>query len=262
MPDQQKYIKKLAGDRVLVIGGSAGIGYGVAEACVEEGCFVIITGSSPRSSQAALTKLQSSYPSATARLSAFAADLADEDNLEGNISTLFESVSKLLTDGVLDHVVYTAGDALSVLPLSDVTLAKAKQAGMVRFFAPLLVAKHALPFLTRSAKGSLTLTTGGVASKPSANWTVVGSYATALLGLTRQLALDMRPVRVNAVAPGAVDTGLWKGLTAEQKEEMEKKTATGRVGVVEDVAQTYLGILKDRNTTGSVVETNSGYLLM
>jgi NAD(P)-dependent dehydrogenase (short-subunit alcohol dehydrogenase family) len=87
-----------------------------------------------------------------------------------------------------------------------------------------------------------------------------------LHGLTRQFALDLRPLRVNLISPGAVETELWDGLPAGQRGEIlegfAKKMATGRVGRPEDVAESYLYCMRDGNLTGSVVSSNGGSLIM
>jgi NAD(P)-dependent dehydrogenase (short-subunit alcohol dehydrogenase family) len=68
--------------------------------------------------------------------------------------------------------------------------------------------------------------------------------------MTRNLALDLKPIRVNLVSPGAIDTELWKDFSPERKEafmkEISDKTPTGRVGKPEEVAETYLWLMKDR----------------
>ena len=79
-------------------------------------------------------------------------------------------------------MIYTAGDALAQMSLESVDFGKIKQAGMVRFFGPLLVAKHAASYLTGGPKSSITLTTGAVSERPIQNWSVVNSYATGLQG--------------------------------------------------------------------------------
>ena len=82
--------------------------------------------------------------------------------------------------------------------------------------------------------------------------------------MVRNLALDLKPTRVNLISPGAVDTELWN--TVDQKEEvlaeMGKRTLTGKIGQVQDVVEAYLYVLKDENSTGSCVSTNSGGMIM
>ena len=260
MADQQRHVNRLKGDRVLIVGGTSGIGFTVAEICIEEGCTVIISGSSTASAAKALAKLQADYPSAKDRISSFAAALADGDTVEANIASLFDAASKT---GKLDHVVYTAGDALAMQKLDDVTVESIKIAGMVRFFAQLLVAKHAVKHLNPGPKSSITLTTGSVAERPFEGWTVVGSLAAGIQGMARQLAVDIRPIRANAVGPGPVDTGLWR-LNEEERRAFNDatgaKSSTGIIGQVDDVAQAYVALMKDRNCTGSTYSTHGGTL--
>lgn len=89
--------------------------------------------------------------------------------------------------------------------------------------------------------------------------------ASGLNGLTRQLAADLAPIRVNVVAPGVVDTDLWSGMSAEQRlgfyQSMAKQLPTGSVGSADDVAESYLYLLRDANVTGSTVHTNGGAFL-
>lgn len=86
-------------------------------------------------------------------------------------------------------------------------------------------------------------------------------------GLARNLALDLAPLRVNAVEPGPVDTALWDAkLTAEQKEAMfaglAKSSPTGRVAAAEDVAEAYVYLMKDRSSTGEIVKSRCGIHLV
>ncbi|KAF2803322.1 NAD(P)-binding protein [Mytilinidion resinicola] len=264
MPDQVKYANKLHGARILIIGGSSGIGYGLAEACLEFGATVIISSSNPTRIASAISALQSAYPSAASRITGYACELANAATLDAAIVSLFAAATSAGAEK-LDHVVFTAGDALMTKPLPEITLDFVQQAGMVRFFAPLLIAREAAAHLRPSYTSSYTITTGSVSQKPMPGWAVIGAYAGGHHTMARGLALDMRPVRVNAVSPGAVDTALWRMGEAEKKamfEGMEKRMATGRVGRVEDVVETYLGVLRDENCTGSVVSTNGGVLIM
>ena len=166
----------------------------------------------------------------------------------------------------MDHVVYTAGDKLAQMSLSTVDMAKIKQAGMVRFFGPMLVGKIAPAYMNKGPESSIVLTTGAVSERPIPDWTVVGSYATGLHGMTRQLALDLKPLRVNLVSPGAVDTDLWQDMSEEQKQGLFKhfssRMTTGTVGKVMDLAESYLYLMRDQNISGAIISTSGGHLLM
>jgi NAD(P)-dependent dehydrogenase (short-subunit alcohol dehydrogenase family) len=82
----------------------------------------------------------------------------------------------------------------------------------------------------------------------------------------RNLALDLKPIRVNLISPGAVDTDLWGDMDEEKKRDffasIAKVTTTGKVAGVESVAEAYLYAMKDENLSGSVISTNGGHLLM
>ncbi|PNS18049.1 hypothetical protein CAC42_4008 [Sphaceloma murrayae] len=263
MSDSRKYTSKLEGKRILVIGGSSGIGYGVAEASLEYGAHVAISSSSQSRIDTAVASLIESYPSAKPRISGYAYSMGDQASLEANIVSLLD---KATANAKLDHVVWTAGDQLAIAPLAELSLDSVIQAGMVRYFGPLMLGKHAPKYLSPGPASSITLTTGAVSEKPIAGWTAPGGFATALHGLNRGLALDLKPIRVNLVSPGAVDTGLWDTMTPEEKEKMMKyfgeKSTTGRVGQVVDVAEAFLYAMKDGNVTGSLISTNSGSLLI
>jgi len=253
---QQKF-NKLAGKHVLIIGGTAGIGYCVAEGCIESGASVTISSSTQSRVSSAVKSLQSAYPDSKVR--GFICDLS-KDTVEQDIEKLFEQT------GNVDHIVFTAGDKLAMKPIHEITLESIKAAGQVRLFAPLLVAKVGSKYLSAGPEASIVLTTGTVGDHPNPNWSIVAAYASGLHGMTRNLALDLKPIRVNLVSPGAVDTELWRDMPAEDKEKMFKalsaKLPTGRVAKPESVAEAYLFLMKDSNVTGTVISSNSGSLLV
>ena len=83
--------------------------------------------------------------------------------------------------------------------------------------------------------------------------------------MMRNLALDLAPVRVNLVSPGAVLTPLWEGMAKERAQSVMKdakgRATTGEVGRPEDVAECYLYLMRDRNVAGSVIDSNGGSLV-
>ena len=259
MSDAKKYTAKLSGARILVIGGSSGIGYAVAEASVELGAIVIISSSQDSRVKSSIEKLIETYPSAKDRVSGHACDLS-VPTMEENIKKLFEQTGKL------DHIVFTAGNTLTTTALQEITLEVAQKAGMVRFFAPLLVAKYAPQYLSPGPASSLTLTTGSASQKPVPGWSVSASYAGGLHSMMRNLALDLKPIRVNLVSPGAVITPMWNSMDKPQldvfMEVIKGRSTTGEIGQPEDVAEAYLFAMKDKNCTGSVIDSNSGFLLV
>ena len=136
MADAKKYTSKLTDTRVLIFGGSSGIGYAVAEASLEYGAQVIISSSNSSRVDTAIERLTKSYPSAKNRVSGHACDLSSSSSLEANIERLFGDVG-----GKLDHIVFTAGTDLAVASIEDFTLEKIQQAGMVSEIIPCHVLK-------------------------------------------------------------------------------------------------------------------------
>jgi NAD(P)-dependent dehydrogenase (short-subunit alcohol dehydrogenase family) len=260
MTDSQYFSSKLQAKRIIILGGSAGIGLAVAKGCVESGAHVTISSSRQSRIDSAINTILETYPSASGRVQGHACDLSTGD-VEKNLETLFEKV------GEVDHIVYTAGDSLDTTPLEAVTLERLHTAGQIRAFAALLTAKIGSKYLTKSSTCSITFSTGSIAEKPiPGGWAMLALFGAGLIGLTRQLALDLAPIRVNIVAPGVLDTELWAGMPQHQKEAVMKshaeKMPTRQIGLVEDVAEAYLYLLRDANATGSVVHSNSGVLLV
>ena len=258
MVDQVKYRSKLEGAHVLIIGGTSGLGFCVAEACLEAGARVTVSSSRSSSVESALSRLAKSYPSTKGRVTGHTCDLASEE-VEANIVELLEKT------GNVDHIVCTAGDKLDTTPVTETSLAIIRKVGMVRFVAPLLLAKHAPKWMKRGPASSITLSTGTVAEKPIPNWAVIASYASGMYGMARGLAADLAPIRVNAVCPGAVHTELWGEMSPEKTAEIRKRFAsqglTGEPGEPEDVAEAYMYCLRDRNLTGSILRTDSGSVI-
>lgn len=265
MADQSKYLSKLHSSRVLVIGGTSGIGYGVAEALLEHNVTeLIISSSSADRVKSSIERLSKAYPSKASRISGYACDLGNETTLESNVVNLLKSATK---SGKLDHIVHSAGDKLATPPLEKVDFEAAKTIGMVRFYSPIFIFKHARTYMNPGPASSITLTSGSVSEKPIPGWAILNSYATGLHGMARGFALDLKPLRVNLVCPGGVATELWdKSMSAEAKEGMMKHMAegstTGIIGQVVDVVESYLFLIKDKNVSGTVIDTNGGAMLM
>ncbi|TVY42021.1 Short-chain dehydrogenase/reductase [Lachnellula subtilissima] len=253
---QQKY-NKLAGKHVLIIGGTSGLGFAVAEAAIESNARVTISSSTSSKIEASLASLKKSYPDAT--VAGYPCDLS-KPTVEADLEALFKQV------GQVDHIVVTAGDKLAITPFQEVTYERIISAGQVRFVAPILIAKVGSKYLNKGPESSIVLSTGSVSQRPAPNWSVVASYAAGLHGLTRNLALDLKPIRVNLVSPGAVDTELWKDYPEEVKQgffkEFSDKVPTGHVGKPEEVAECYLWLMKDTNATGVIADSSSGSLLV
>ena len=259
-----KYVNKLSGTRVLILGGTSGIGFGVAEAALEHGASVILSSSTQTKLSNAIERLKTGYPDRAAQVSGHTCDLSQPQSIESNLSALFEAATASATTRI-DHIVFTAGDSVGITPVSEMTVEKIQKAGTVRFLGPLMIAKLAPKYLSSGPASSITLTSGTIGAKPMPNWTLQAAYGTGIEGMTRGLALDLKPVRVNVVSPGAVLTEAFDHISENVREgfvqQMKAATTTGEMGRPEDVAEAYLYAMKDRFVTGAVISTDGGRLL-
>lgn len=256
-PEPYNY-NKIAGKRVVIFGGTSGIGLAVAKATLYASGIVIVASSSPARIESTIQKLTSQFPGA--QVSGHVCDLS-LDTVEEEIEGVFDKIG-----GKVDHIVYSAGDPLPIMPLQDVSRENIIAAGQIRFISALLVAKIGSRYLTGGVASTITLTTTCVQEQPIPNWAITAGYAAAIGGITRNLAVDLKPVRVNAVAPGLVDTEMWDGLPADAREGLyaghAAKYVTGRVTGPDNIAEAYMYLMKDHNITGRIIGTDSGSLLV
>jgi NAD(P)-dependent dehydrogenase (short-subunit alcohol dehydrogenase family) len=241
---------EIVNETILIFGGGSGMGLALAKACLDAGAKVIIAGRSEDKLARACETL-----GRPARLKAISADVAREDE----VARLFEEI------GPLDHIVSTAADiagAYELLP--SLELKAAQRVVESKFYGPLLLAKHGAPKLSRS--GSITFVSGIAAYRPAARGSVVAAVNAALEGLVRALAIELAPIRVNAVSPGWVDTSIWSFVAGDKKDEtlgaMAKRLPVGRVGRPDDIADAIAFLMRNTFTTGTTLHVEGGHRLI
>ncbi|MFB7717449.1 SDR family oxidoreductase [Nocardia sp. NPDC056100] len=235
----------LTDQHVVVLGGTSGIGFAVAAEAAEQGARVTVVSSRDESVKRALAEL----PSGATGL---VADLGDT----ARIGELFEEI------GPFDHLVYTAGEALLLSPLADLDIAAARKFFELRYFG-VVAAVQAAASRVRPG-GSITLTTGTASPRPVPGSTVPSSLCGAIEALTRALAVELAPIRVNAVMPGVVRSPLWalpEEVLADFYRDTAANTPLGRVGEVRDIARAFLFLLEQPHATGSIVTLDGGAVL-
>ena len=236
----------LQGKRVIILGGTSGLGFATAEAAAQEGATVVVASSN-----------RAKVDSAIARL---------PDGSEGQVLDLFteEGVGAFFDCiGEFDHLVFTAGEALQLGKLEETSLEQAKQFFNIRFWGAFIAAKYGSRKI-RSG-GSIILTNGIVGLRPVKGWTVAASITGAVEALTRALAIELAPIRVNLVCAGFVKTELWNGMPEAERKQMfdqvAQKLPAGRVGEAADLAQAYLYLMRERFSTGAVIVVDGGGVL-
>ncbi|KAK2465160.1 hypothetical protein APHAL10511_002852 [Amanita phalloides] len=278
MASATRHSTKLSNSRVLVLGGTSGIGFAVASAALGEGAHVIISGSNPERLEHALSRIRDAFPDEDARrrITGYTCDLSDPEKVEENVLALLQAAT---SDGaveaekepkstLLDHIVFTAGNAPTNLPtVQSATVEQIKNAGNIRVLGGFMIAKHALQYMQVTSSSSITVTSGVASAKPSQGWAIAASMLGAVEGMTRGLAVDLAPIRVNGVVPGAVNTEMFSKAFPQQEvlnavlNNYGKLTLVGHVAKPEDVAEAYIYLMKDHFCTGSLIHTNGGILL-
>lgn len=261
-----KYLNKLRGQLVVLIGGTGGIGVGIAEACIEFGAAVVVASSKQENVDKAVQQLQAINPDAKDRISGHVVDLASPD-VEDSLTKLFE----FATDGgkrKANHVVETSGDGVPQIPLKDVTPETLEARNRIRYTGSVMIAKVASKYLDPSFNSSFTMTTGALVYKPMKGRSLVTGPGGAKEGLSRGLAVELAPIRVNLVSPGTIHTGLLENsapMMGVSVEEALKRFASSnllqRNGTVEDMAEIYLALMKSGFITGTVTHVEGGFLL-
>jgi len=233
--------------RVVIVGGSSGIGLAVAEQVALQGAeVVIVSGNAAR--------VQGAVKSIGGKAQGQAVDVSDEKAVESFFANL----------GAFDHLVFTAGDSLQLHQLADTDLKQARRAFELRYWSALAAVKYGSPQIRKG--GSIVLTTGVAGRRPHSGWVIAASVCGTIEALTRALAIELAPVRVNAVSPGVVRTNLWQNMSSAEREQLfesvGKRLPVGRVGEAQDIAQAYLFLMQEGFSTGQTVVVDGGTVLV
>ena len=233
--------------RVVIVGGSSGIGLAVAEQVALQGDEVVIVSSNA-------SRVQEAVKSIGGKAQGQAIDVSDEGAVE----------SFFVNFGAFDHLIFTAGDSLQLHELADTDLKQARHAFELRYWSALAAVKYGSPQIRKG--GSIVLTTGVAGRRPHRGWLIAASVCGTIEALTRALAIELAPIRVNAVSPGVVRTNLWQNMSPAEREQLfesvGKRLPVGRVGEAHDIAQAYLFLMQEEFGTGQTVVVDGGTVLV
>jgi NAD(P)-dependent dehydrogenase (short-subunit alcohol dehydrogenase family) len=240
----------LKGQTVVVVGGSAGMGLAVAKAAAGEGARVLIAGRSAERLARAAAEIEG--PVETRVLDA---------TREADVKAFFEALAGL------DHLVVTAHQssaglgAMQVFPALETSAARLFMDG--KFWAQFIAARHAAPRLP--PHGSITLFSGVASRKAMPRHTAIAAVNGAVEAFGRALAHELRPRRVNVIAPGLTATSTYNSMPARDRDALFASRAghlpVGRVGTPEDIAQAVLYVMKNGYSTGAVIDVDGGHLV-
>ena len=236
---------QLAGQTVVVIGGSAGIGLETARSARAEGADVILTGRNPDRLEAAAREVGA--------VSTAAFDANDGDRLERFFGDLPQ----------IDHVMVSGGGPYYA-PLAEMDFAEVRADVERHLVLPMRVARLATGKVRPG--GSLVFISGTGGRRRGMGLTLIGALTAAAPALTENLAVEIAPIRVNLVAPGFVDTGLSASLLGEgleaRREELRDRLPIRRVVGPEDVAALSVHLMSNTALTGGTYDIDGGQKLV
>jgi NAD(P)-dependent dehydrogenase (short-subunit alcohol dehydrogenase family) len=231
----------LQDEAVLVIGRGGGLAHAICLAARDAGAQVTAAGRDQRT-------LSAVYPGEPA-ISTETVDLTDEASIL--------ALGKRL--GTVGHVVSTAS-ARARGRVADLDRDAVRRSFDTKVIGPLMLAKHLAPRMTGG--GSFTIFSGVAAAKIA-----VGTLAVAITNgaadvLARSLALELAPIRVNAISPGVIDTGAWDALGEQGKAdyfaEMRARNPARRIGTTDDIANGVLFAMTSTFLTGQTLHIDGG----
>jgi NAD(P)-dependent dehydrogenase (short-subunit alcohol dehydrogenase family) len=236
-------VSGLAGQTVVVLGGSAGIGLETARLARAEGAELILTARSR-------DRLSEVGAELGARTDAF--DVTDFEQVE----RFFEGL-----EAPIDHVLVTGPGPYYAL-LEDFSVAEAQRDVGSHLLLPILIAKHA----RRRVRGSLLFMSGTGGRRTGPGLAMIGSLTAAMPALTKNLALEVAPVRVNLIAAGFVDTPLSATILGDElearREELRDTLPIRRVVGPADIAALALHLMTNTALTGATFDIDGGQQLL
>jgi NAD(P)-dependent dehydrogenase (short-subunit alcohol dehydrogenase family) len=239
----------LMGKKVVIIGGSSGIGLGISAAARQSGAEVVIAGRSSEKLQAAKRTLGAD------RVRSHIVDMTQE----AEVARLFDEI------GAFDHLVVTAGTPPPGDPIERTDMDIVRSFVDSKLLGAVLLAKHAVR--TLRAGGSMIFTSGINKDRPPVpGGAVVSAIAGSFSYLARALALELAPTRVNVVSPGWVDTPMWDEIVGEAKAgffaSMAPRLPARKIATPADVARAYLYLMESEITTGETIRVDGGHHLI
>lgn len=247
MDTSSKFNQSLQNKRVIIFGGSSGLGLATAKMAAAEGANVVIVSGNQSRIDNALKEL----PTGAA---GFSVDLSKEEN----IKQFFANA------GTFDHMVYCAGENLTLHTISETDIDEARSFFNVRYWGAFAAVKYGAPQVNTG--GSISLISGTASLRPGAGWSVASSICGAMEGFVRAMAVELAPIRVNSVVPGVIKTNLWGSMSEADREGLYQSQAESlllkRVGEAEDIALAFVYLMKQSFTTGQNIVIDGGAVLV
>lgn len=237
----------LTNQRIVVMGGSSGIGLATAHMLIAAGARVAVTGRSQQKIDAALEQLGEQATGA----------MVDATSHE-QLYNFFQEY------GAFQHLVIAVSGAAGAGAFRTLDMGELRRGFEAKFWAHVAIAQASLATLERD--GSLTFITAGSSRSAKPDTAGLAAINGALDALVPSLALELRPLRVNAVSPGVIATPWWDRVSEEFRNNYFAQTAAmlpvERIGEPEDVAQAIVFLIQNGFMTGTIIDCDGGARLI
>lgn len=236
---------QLANKRIVIIGGTSGIGAATAKLAAENGASLIITGLS----DASIDKLKSEIKTSV-EVKYFKLDIADEKATKEFFAQIDE----------FDYLT-TPGSTVPKGEFLTMESAIAKTGFNSKFWGQYYAAKYAAPKIKPG--GAIVFFSGVISQRPQPKLVIMTAVNSAVEGLGRALAVELAPIRVNVISPGFVDTPRYHVMPENERNAMINALASriplGKIGSAEELAQAVLFLMTNTYVTGTILDADGGY---
>lgn len=229
--------------KIVIVGGSSGMGLATAKRLAAAGSHVIIASRSEERLGSALATIKGKAEAKTL-------DFTHEDEVQAFFSWV----------GWFDHLVLMGAGMPAWGKLSEIKNDALENAFKTKFWGYFFCAKHAVPYLKKN--GSILFTIGGAARSAIPGTAGVAAVNGAIMCMAFTLAKEIAPIRVNILSPGLVDTPAYNWMSDDEKngffQQMGGSLPVGRIGSPDDIAQAAEYLLMNGYTTGAVLDVDGG----
>lgn len=247
----------LLDQKVAVVTGAArGIGFATAQSFARAGAQVVLMGRSIETLEQACAQIRSAHEDA--RVEAIACNVADPHSVRDAFQAVFRSHRKL-------HALVANAGLMDDALIGMVTPAQIESMFGTNTFGTLYCAQYASRLIARSGGGAIINISSIMGRTGNAGQAVYSGSKAAVIGITQSLAKELAPqaIRVNAIAPGLIDTDIARAISPEKRAERLASIKMGRIGSPEEVASVALFLASDMASyvTGQVIGVDGGMLI-